>query len=377
MQFGEFTKTLNKYFEVGRNRQVFMCFLLHSVMGEPITAEEIAQDQKDEFYPFATKKSKSSAYKAYSGKTFPKDEAKKAVSHFRPDELKSYIEELDSIDNLAKDMTRFGVTCDSSNVGDKISDYLYAYLTDVSNDAIPVVVSVSSITNDVSLNKQFEHYAQELLHETGNKCPLCGQLLYIKTRGGTRPCYEIAKIYENEEDEYDNLIALCPTCKAQYVYAEDEEKDELFTIKMDLSSLLRINELISTWDVVEGIEKVIQAIPNIPPESLMELRYDPVKIKDKIDIQTDFGLYQKVVNYASIYYSDIEQIFKDQVVQNHFKYETFCQQVKARYTAFFEEGLDKPIIYDALVTWLMDRTRGDRIFCEIIIAFFVRKCEVF
>lgn len=376
MDFGAFTQKLNRYFNNAGNRQDFMAFLMHAIMSGPITEEEKILDEQDEFYPFATKKSKSSAYKAYNGKQFPADVAERAVTHFCPDELKGFIERLGTKDALAKDMTSIGLPCTKQNVADKICDYLYAYLNSIDNSVNVPSVIVSASTA-VSLNPVNTDYISELLNETGNKCPKCGSYLYVKSNGRTQPFYEVVRIYDDGGDDYDNLIVLCPTCKAKYALATDEDRDELFTLKMDLTSILRVNEMMASWDVVDGIEKVIKAIPNIPPENLIDLRYDPIAVKEKIDTKDHFALYRKVASYDSVYYPDVESIFKAQVRENNFKYESFCYQVKARYMAFYEEGLEPEKIFDSLVQWLIDSTHGDRTYCEIVISFFVQKCEVF
>ena len=80
---------------------------------------------------------------------------------------------------------------------------------------------------------------------------------------------------------------------------------------------------------------------------------------------------------VSVYYPDVESIFQAQVRENNFKYESFCYQVESRYLAFYDEGLEPEKIFDSLVQWLMDSTHGDRTYCEIVISFFVQKCEVF
>lgn len=376
VDFGAFTQKLNKYFNNAGNRQDFMAFLMHAIMSGPITDEEKHLETQDEFYPFATKKSKSSAYKAYSGKQFPVDVAERAVTHFRPDELKGFINQLDTKDLLAKDMTSIGLPCIKQNVADKICDYIYTYLDSVANGR-NVSVAIVSASTAISLNPVNTEYISELLNETGNKCPKCGSFLYVKANGRTQPFYEVVRIYDGDGDDYDNLIVLCPACKAKYSLATDENRDELFTLKMDLASILRVNEMMASWDVVDGIEKVIKAIPNIPSENLIDLRYDPVAVKEKIDTKAHFALYRKVASYVSVYYPDVESIFQAQVRENNFKYESFCYQVKSRYLAFYDEGLEPEKIFDSLVQWLMDSTHGDRTYCEIVISFFVQKCEVF
>jgi hypothetical protein len=345
-------------------------------MGEPITEDEKQQDQHDEFYPFATGKNKSSAYKAYNGIHFPKDVATRALTHFRPDQLIEDIGQLDTIQDLARDMNAIGLNCTEQNVADKIVEYIHGYLDSVVNGTMveEVIVSASTVP---SLNVIHTDHTAELLNETGNKCPRCGNYLYVKANNQIRPFYEVVRIYDDQVDSYDNLTVLCPTCRAKYMLASEEEKDELFALKMDLMSIMRINEMAATWDVVDGIEKVVQAIPNIPPEHLEELRYDPLAVKQKIDIKTNFALYRKVSSYVSVYYPDVETIFQAQVRENGFRYEAFCYEVKARYVALYEEGLNPEKIFDSLVGWLMDRTHGDRTCCEIVISFFVQKCEVF
>ena len=59
------------------------------------------------------------------------------------------------------------------------------------------------------------------------------------------------------------------------------------------------------------------------------------------------------------------------------RYKPFCLQVRMTYINLSDMGLSQDKIFEKMVDWLQDATHEDRNSCEVIISYFIQKCEVF
>lgn len=51
--------------------------------------------------------------------------------------------------------------------------------------------------------------------------------------------------------------------------------------------------------------------------------------------------------------------------------------MKINYMKLSMQNLPQPVIFDKLAEWLQTNTNRGRDACEIVVAYFVQKCEVF
>jgi hypothetical protein len=357
-------------------------------MRAPKTEEEEHADDEDNYYPYkGSANEKDFLLRVYNGsKHLPKKKARMIKKHYNSTAFKAEFSLIDDSarTNFVNELHTVGINCTNNELPDYCEELLHLLI-----DAAAVGVSEIDVTlvgqneatlpvyDDTELKKK---YGVHLLSETNNHCPYDG--CFKPLRIGVAPSsvfdYSILRINPKITTEtVDNLIALCPECGRKYRVEINEEKQyRLEDIKLRLSSMKEAMDVLAEDKIVAGIERVIGKIPGIPIERIMELNYKPTQVANKMD-KTDPALFMKINTYVSGYYPDVRDLFKQAEVESGFKYEKFCSQVKYKFADIKNSGLTQDQIFDELVDWLAGATNEEREPCEVIISYFVQKCEVF
>lgn len=386
MTFSECLQLLHSYIGADCDKQDYIVFLQVLVMREPETPEEIEADEKDEYYPYkGIDSEKDYLLRIYNGKPLPKKKARLIKNHYEP---AAFLEAFDSVvgsarDNLVNDLRRVGINC-TRDEAPKCCEELFRLLIEAAVVGVNVidvaligeVEPTIPIYDDTDLKRK---YGVHLLTEANNHCPSDGCLKPLRI-GAEQSSFDYSIVRINPrfaQETVDNLIALCPECGRQYRYQLNDEKQyRMEDIKLRLSALREVMDTLTEEKIVAGVERVIGKIPGIPVERIMDLNYKPTQVANKMD-KTDPALYMKISTYVSGYYPDVEELFKQAEIENNFNYEKFCSQIKFKFSDIKDSGLSQGQIFDKLVDWLAGVTNEDREPCEVIISYFVQKCEVF
>ena len=72
---------------------------------------------------------------------------------------------------------------------------------------------------------------------------------------------------------------------------------------------------------------------------------------------------------------DVRDLFKVRQETTDFLYEKIREEVHNKFISLSD--LSKPEIFQRMVTWLQEETRGSYDACEIVISYFIQSCEVF
>ena len=224
-----------------------------------------------------------------------------------------------------------------------------------------------------------EKYGAGLMAEAGNICPYdgCSKPLMLRMNGVSVPDYAVVIIDKSQSSENtENMIALCHSCALKFSNsAGKEDISRLQEIKKKLLDDSDTQMIVSDQYIEESIRNVILKIPDIDPViETAELNYQPVPINNKIE-KNNHILLRKVKYYVENYYNAVESTFKE--LSGIIEFRKFCRQIGTNYDALYDKGYDQIKIFDRLVDWLQKSTNGNRDACEIVIAFFVQKCEVF
>lgn len=225
-----------------------------------------------------------------------------------------------------------------------------------------------------------ETYGSGLVAEAGNICPYdgCSRPLVVKVGSLLVPDYTVVIIDTSQSaDNVDNMIALCHSCALKYQNsASDADVHRLKKIKEKISDESEIQKIVSDQHIEESIRKVILHIPDIKLISgTAELNYEPVPLVNKIDRNKNHSLFRKVKYQVEDYYQAVESTFKELARKVEFK--KFCNQISINYDAMYDSGYNPDEIFEKLVDWLQNSTSGSRDACEIVVSFFIQKCEVF
>ena len=225
-----------------------------------------------------------------------------------------------------------------------------------------------------------EKYGVALVAEEGSICPndLCTHSLFSNANGHLNFLYEVVKIDpDGLTDDPANLIALCPECAAKHRLSSNEDNiRRLKEIKNNLKNLAYDQELLSDQKVQEGVRRIVQKIPKMIPSKEVDLNYHPVMINRKI-LPNNYVLYLKAQSHVNVYFDSVDEAFREMSKEHLLRFTPFCNQVKMNYLNLKEEGRDQVYIYSQLAKWLHDGTNEPQEFCEIVISYFIQKCEVF
>lgn len=392
MDFSEYLQLLHKYVGTDVKQQDFLLFLIHELMHEPVTEEEIKDDELEKYYPYyGNKKNKSMLSKIYAGdeKVLPKSKARQIRNayDFKKCGLLDLLSSLsdDKKRQLIQNLSERGFTTTKADVALYCCKMMECFLDNLSMgvnivNASSVVVpadDIPEIYDDRDLKRK---YGAQLLAEVNNMCPndRCSTPLYIVSNNCSEPEYEIVQISDKySRDNVENLIALCPECSKKYrMNHTEEETERLANIKTDFSTYNEARYAVSRDELVKGVEKVITKISSIPEKNLMELNLNPAAIKDKIDGSDNHLL--GIISFTNAeYFDDIHDLFKGAEEEGLIDFDRFCYQIRYKYKDIAERGISQRQIFDLLAEWLMGLTNEKKSTCEAVISYFVQKCEVF
>lgn len=229
-----------------------------------------------------------------------------------------------------------------------------------------------------SVSSLKEKYGIGLVIEANCICPnlWCTNSLQEDLDDGSALNYEVFRIDESVPETENNLIALCPSCYRRLTAnCTDENRNHLKSIKLQLIQNAQDKTVLSSEKLEHEIEAVLEKITYTPTDQLVPLNYEPVAVKQKI--KKDVPLLIRVNAYVTAYYSKVDQWLKQMDREGKQRFKPFCNAMKINFLKLdaIEESQQK--IFDSLADWIQTNTHQDRAACEIVVAYFVQKCEVF
>lgn len=222
-------------------------------------------------------------------------------------------------------------------------------------------------------------YGNQLLVENKGNCPFkgCGKPLLLSSNEATQAYFDVIMIDRESGEHSENLIALCPECAAKYLLSHTEEAQiELQDLKISMFELLLAQKSLTDIKVEEAISEVLEVLYVTNPNEITKLNYEPQSVRDKI-YKNNYLLLRTNIFNVTQYYPFIETQFKSLSREKKMNYNVLSSQIRLAYVTALEKTSVQDEIYNSLVEWLMGITNKSRVACEIVISFFVQKCEVF
>ncbi len=389
MTLSDFLKILHSYVGTETDNQDYIVFLLPFIMREPRNDEERELDEQDKYYPYSGSDSeKDMLQKIYSGsKDLPQKKARNIKSRINTSGLKGLFSSIGTSarNRMIAELNPFGVNCTAGDLPDVCCELISmlvdaAVLKEKEIDASLACVKEAALVAVYDDTDLKDKHGVHLLAEVSNRCPYdgCFKPLYIESPARSAFLYNVVQINPKQKrDNRDNLIALCTDCSNRYRFDLTREKVErLEDIKLQLSSMYEAREGFSREQIVEGVEKVIRKLPDIPLDRVEELNYRPTEVIKKMD-KTDPSLYIKIKGLVSGYYPDVKDLFQELEMEGELDFEKFCFQIKSKYKDLAGAGISQAKTFKLLVDWLASETNEDETWCEVVVSYFVQKCEVF
>lgn len=230
------------------------------------------------------------------------------------------------------------------------------------------------------------------------KCPLSRHLLINPENGTHIANYKIVKIYPNNlpnekkilfdtvieepenENDPDNLIALCPICAEKYESAHDFNTFKiLVTAKNAAKKRQRDETLLADYDLQEGIKDVISFLLDLPKSGNDNEKLSLNALKIKAKIPEDDICYDDVKNRVVRFYNYIDAFLVENEENTAGGSTKLGEEIKAMSTELVENGLTPSEAVDRLANEINGRYGGDSQTLkasEYIVAYFVQHCEV-
>jgi hypothetical protein len=214
------------------------------------------------------------------------------------------------------------------------------------------------LLNDAVLNAKIIN----LMAEESGLCPCCA-----------KPLQSAQTILIELSSGIDMLFC---SCCAAGIQNSPEKKAEYLEVKKRLQSRTEAMDAISSDKIADAVREIIEMIGSGEPVTESELRMSPLKVEEKI---ADRNLLRKVkAMVVDGIYEMVNEIINQLAAANRLNVRQFERSIKRMYEDA-EDSLDSQSdIFNSLVRYLYAKANQKNYeACEILISYFVQRCEVF
>lgn len=253
------------------------------------------------------------------------------------------------------------------NVKEITDEYIQSFEDQKANISFLTAYSNFSIetANEIAIDTR----ALVLLAETGGKCQRCSRVLGIKKEGNDVNYAKIVRLSETDD------VVLCVDCEREIQNASAEEKLALLSDKRELEILMMARDATSRYTIERQIEQVLREVDLMDVTDDTQLKIAPVKVENKI---TEKRLKERVLFSVRQLYEGVNDALDRMAGENKLNVDNFAKSVSRMYEDASESHISQSAIFNMLVETLFEKTgRKYREACEIIISYFVQRCEVF
>lgn len=225
-----------------------------------------------------------------------------------------------------------------------------------------------------------QKYGEYLRDETDNICafPSCGRLLTASENGMFSAIYEVGIIDKKKEPKVGNLLAFCPTCHGTYMFDSNKKRcAELVNIKKVLVAHKQSMRLLDGMPLEKEIIGVISKISKLKEKDLLDPSLDPKDIREKLVPDDNLVLFNTVKGYVDTYYVTLKEIITSADKRGEIDYSEVQDQMKAIYKRLKKANKSNVEIFNEISEKVHKVSLQEDIYCQIVVAFFIAKCEVF
>lgn len=256
--------------------------------------------------------------------------------------------------------------CEES-VKEITDEYIQSF--DAQKTNISFLTAYSKFSIETADEIAIDTHTLVLLTESGGKCQKCGRPLGIKKEGNDINYAKVVHLSETDD------VVLCVDCEREMQSASEQDKLALLSDKHDLGNLMVARDAASRYTLEKHIEIVLREVHLMDVTNDTRLKIEPVKVENKI---TEKRLKERVLFDVRQLYEGVNNALDRLAGENKLNVDKFAKSVKRMYEDASESLTSQSDIYNLLVETLFEKTgRKYREACEIIISYFVQRCEVF
>lgn len=372
MDFPTLFKILKRHLSNGATVPIFFRELIEMITEEDcdsfLSRIGIASDKADSTLISYTKPNRS----------FSKKMATQLLYNLNTENMELSIESrgFDCIESLADEMSGYFPDIDTDNVATRVPQIFADIIRQRAGVSPADAIQKNNLRSQSSALKK--KHGRFLLVESNNRCafPSCDSLL-IKTNNGLDYAnYEISMIDKSKGTDVSNLITLCPDCFL--TYQSDKRKSitkQLANIKRILASNNISQQTLSAIQLDEGITEVLIRMNKLKYDDY-DISFDPKELTDKIAIDQNRTLYNTVKNQVIDNYVTLDKILVSLDKQGKIDYIEIQNQMRSMYKKLKKSNKDSLEIFNTISEKIHHATLQDIYFCQMIVSFFIQKCEV-
>lgn len=161
-------------------------------------------------------------------------------------------------------------------------------------------------------------------------------------------------------------------------YQSDKRKSitkQLANIKRILASNNISQQTLSAIQLDEGITEVLIRMNKLKYDDY-DISFDPKELTDKIAIDQNRTLYNTVKNQVIDNYVTLDKILVSLDKRGKIDYIEIQNQMRSMYKKLKKSNKDSLEIFNTISEKIHHATLQDIYFCQMIVSFFIQKCEV-
>ena len=225
---------------------------------------------------------------------------------------------------------------------------------------------------DVAKSIGADSVALALVAEAGGNCLRCGKKIAVSHSSDDDSVSYGTRFTLSPGDD----IVVCSNCRCELTNASDEEKLALHQKKSDLHIRSLAREAMSKHTLSTEIRQTLLAVSKMQSSPNTKLREKPTKVENKVhdDDLKDLILLRVTRKYQGVNDELYRLSGEDKVVMDQ-----HAQIIRRMYQdASLIKGINQQGIFNELVNEICAQTGESlRTAAEIVVSYFVQRCEVF
>lgn len=230
------------------------------------------------------------------------------------------------------------------------------------------IESYSDADKFVSANLSVDAHTAALLAETEGKCINCGRPIAVND-GASVSRAKVLTLPDNTD------IIVCADCERVIPSFDEDKLSALAKKQSDAGALNAVRDDVACEKLDGQIEAVLRLVHDLDGSDSTRLKLDPVTVDKKV---SDKRLRDKVRYDVITLFGGVNDVLERLSGEHVFDTTKFARQIKRAFEDTRNSGISQRQVYDLLVDKLDKKSGGQyKTACEVIISYFVQRCEVF
>ena len=135
--------------------------------------------------------------------------------------------------------------------------------------------------------------------------------------------------------------------------------------------------LLDGMPLEKEIVGVMSKIKKLKEKDLLDPSLDPKDIREKLNPDDNLVLFKTVKDYVDTYYVTLKEIIINADKRGEIDYDEVQDQMKAIYKRLKKAKKSNLEIFNEISEKVRKVSLQEDIYCQIVVAYFIAKCEVF